>query len=228
MTLYETLGVDLKATYAQIKHAYRKLAKTKHPDVGGTAEEFDVIKLAYDVLSSTERRKRYDETGDTAEAQIIDERGQMYAALASMIFDAIQQIDPRTNDIILAVRKRIVEERKKLSNDLSRMKKLKQMAESCASRIIQRSGGDENPLKLAVQNRIMSLDTQMKASEEGIEFGERMLQFLSTYAYNFDTLPSQLYGNGNWAYNHQQNVAGNSALKSPPQGQFSWSSIFGV
>ena len=108
------------------------------------------------------------------------------------------------------------------------MKKLKQMAESCASRIIQRSGGDENPLKLAVQNRIMSLDTQMKASEEGIEFGERMLQFLSTYAYNFDTLPSQLYGNGNWAYNQQQNVAGNSALKSPPQGQFSWSSIFGV
>ena len=51
MTLYETLGVDLKATYAQIKHAYRKLAKTKHPDVGGTAEEFDVIKNDFHLTS---------------------------------------------------------------------------------------------------------------------------------------------------------------------------------
>lgn len=64
MKLYDTLGVEKEASIFEIKMAYRKLAKIHHPDSGGDEEEFKKISEAYEVLSSPEKRKRYDETGE--------------------------------------------------------------------------------------------------------------------------------------------------------------------
>lgn len=64
---YEVLGVPRGATQAQIKQAYRKLARRHHPDVnpGDKAAErrFKEISGAYHVLGDTARRKQYDQFG---------------------------------------------------------------------------------------------------------------------------------------------------------------------
>ena len=60
---YALLGVDPGATTAQIKSAYRKLAKHYHPDVNTSsdaAERFREITEAYDTLTDPGRRRRYD------------------------------------------------------------------------------------------------------------------------------------------------------------------------
>ena len=60
---YALLGVDPDATSAQIKTAYRKLAKQYHPDVNNSpdaAERFREITEAYDTLTDPDRRRRYD------------------------------------------------------------------------------------------------------------------------------------------------------------------------
>lgn len=61
---YEVLGVDKKATQDEIRRAYRKLVKTKHPDKGGNQKEFQEIQLAYETLSDENKRKVYDEYGE--------------------------------------------------------------------------------------------------------------------------------------------------------------------
>jgi len=60
---YQLLGVGPDATTAQIKSAYRKLAKQYHPDVNNSsdaAEKFRQITEAYDTLVDPDRRRRYD------------------------------------------------------------------------------------------------------------------------------------------------------------------------
>ena len=60
---YALLGVDPGATTAQIKSAYRKLAKHYHPDINDSpdaAERFREITEAYDTLTDPGRRRRYD------------------------------------------------------------------------------------------------------------------------------------------------------------------------
>jgi curved DNA-binding protein len=64
---YEVLGVSKTATEDEIRSAYRRLARKYHPDVNprdkSAEEKFKEINEAYEVLSDSDKRKRYDELG---------------------------------------------------------------------------------------------------------------------------------------------------------------------
>merc|ERR1719182_1194793 len=61
---YKLLGVDKNANAADIKKAYRKLAVQHHPDKGGDPEKFKEITRAYEILSDSEKRAKYDRHGE--------------------------------------------------------------------------------------------------------------------------------------------------------------------
>src|ERR1700688_4295363 len=64
---YKTLGVPRTASEAEIKSAYRKLARKHHPDVNPNNKDAEVkfkeINEAYQVIGDPEKRKKYDELG---------------------------------------------------------------------------------------------------------------------------------------------------------------------
>ena len=66
---YEVLGVSRVATDEQVKAAYRKLARKFHPDLNpgdrAAEERFKELQEAYDVLSDPEKRKLYDQYGES-------------------------------------------------------------------------------------------------------------------------------------------------------------------
>lgn len=63
---YEILGVSKSASAEEIKSAYRKLARSHHPDIdksAGAGERFKEISEAYQVLSDSSKRQAYDQFG---------------------------------------------------------------------------------------------------------------------------------------------------------------------
>ena len=57
---YDVLGVNEKATSAEITKAFKDLAKQHHPDRGGDEAKFKEINEAHDTLKSPQKRHDYD------------------------------------------------------------------------------------------------------------------------------------------------------------------------
>jgi DnaJ-class molecular chaperone len=59
---YRILDVPYDATFSEIKEAFRKKVKDLHPDKEkGNAEQFKIVKEAYEILKNVEKRKRYND-----------------------------------------------------------------------------------------------------------------------------------------------------------------------
>ena len=66
-SLYKTLEINEGASEAEIKKAYRKLARQYHPDINkdaGAEDKFKEINSAYEILSDKEKKRQYDQMGD--------------------------------------------------------------------------------------------------------------------------------------------------------------------
>ena len=67
MDFYVILGLERGATLADVKRAYKRLARKHHPDINPgdrmAAAKFRQIAEAYETLSDPERRRHYDTTG---------------------------------------------------------------------------------------------------------------------------------------------------------------------
>lgn len=90
-TLYQILGVERSASTEQIKHAYRLLARKYHPDAqnpNASETVFHKISEAYSILSSPERREKYDETLGIVTSNIEEKRNQIF-----------ENIDPKAEDV---------------------------------------------------------------------------------------------------------------------------------
>lgn len=66
-SLYKTLEINEGVSEAEIKKAYRKLARQYHPDINkdaGAEDKFKEINSAYEILSDKEKKRQYDQMGD--------------------------------------------------------------------------------------------------------------------------------------------------------------------
>jgi len=107
---YDILGVARDATTAAIKAAYRRRAKTAHPDSGGDVDTFGRLKVAYELLLDPVRRKVFDDTGyDPQLADTKDLKGLM--VLEKLINEVIlDEREPGSFDPIAAIRRKLTNE----------------------------------------------------------------------------------------------------------------------
>ncbi len=185
--LYGVLGVKRTAPRKDIHKAYRKKAKTAHPDAGGSVEAFNELVLAYSVLSDGDRRTRYDETGefevtkpnnfDGGAIEIIAEKlGLVIHAehdLASMDVGALIEQAIRED---IAARQASVIHQQRAAERLAKLR----------ARTKRKAEGDTNLVARVLDWHELAIQNHVKKHEESIRFLERALEILKDYSFADD------------------------------------------
>ena len=100
MNLYDTLDIPKDATENEIKRAYKYAAQKNHPDKGGDVKKFIAVNEAYKILSSEDKRKRYDATGDIKQTEMSNDE-KASKELANMFLAVLDKYrDVSTVDIV--------------------------------------------------------------------------------------------------------------------------------
>lgn len=187
-TLYDVLGVNKNSTPEEIKKAYRKKAKENHTDKqGGDHDKMVEITKAYSVLSITEKRTRYDSTGQTEDVPF----EQKFAGFVNDVFlKVIDQVDVVHSDLVVAfvaTTKGIIGENEKEQKKMvDKMDKL--------NKVVERLSGDER-ISIVIKGNIQGYTELINQSEETISFLKKCLEVLEHCDYKFEekTFPGTRY-----------------------------------
>jgi DnaJ-class molecular chaperone len=180
---YDTLGVPKDADSETIKRAYKKKAQKAHPDRGGTQDEFRAVAKAYGILSSPERRRRYDQTGEDGQ---IDEHAAMMNQIAGLVLQIIEQAnDIATTDVLKVARQHIEGEIGRIGDERMRMGKKQLKLQRAAKRLKRKSAG-ESVLEAMVGAEAARLTTNMEIAKGRVAQLQRMQRLLDDYKYEVD------------------------------------------
>jgi curved DNA-binding protein CbpA len=183
---YAVLGLKANATTDDVKAAYKRRAKSTHPDTGGSSQEFGDVKLAHDVLSDTERRKRYDRTGETEEPEPDNvEQGALerLAAMLKVVLEA--EPDPNERDLVDLMKAHLVAEIEAANGKLKVTRRSVQRAEQMRGRFRPRKLGND-PIKSILEWQISTLKKAVHAGETAIKQREHAAELLTNYDFAND------------------------------------------
>jgi len=102
--LYQLLGIKRGASRDEIRKAYRRKAKTSHPDSGGSVQQFSALATAHEVLSDDRRREKYDTTGEieTAKPNNVDVSAiEVIAQKLGLVIHAEQDVTSMDIDALI-------------------------------------------------------------------------------------------------------------------------------
>jgi curved DNA-binding protein CbpA len=180
--LYGVLGVGKDADSQQIKRAYKKLASKAHPDKpGGSAEAMMALNQAHDVLSDPERRRRYDQDGDTTVLRSEEEtaRNNVVSLLNGLVNDSLE--DP--GDLIDRLRQRIAANTNQLEAQLQERRAKIASLEKRRNRL-------NGPFVQDIVNGlVMNAQTGITTLERSLRIDALMLKLLEEYSDNGLPLP---------------------------------------
>jgi len=184
MDLYKVLGISSHASEAEIKKAYRRKAKEHHPDKGGDETEFKKIQQAYEVLSDPERRKHYDETGDTKAISESQEDGQIKAEVINLFMATVDNAWSSTdikNAMLKQVKDAICKINDSIRNNANQANKFKKRLGK------SQYAGEYNYLEDALNERIKYIENTNEAAEAHKEKLFKVLAEVEKFEFELDT-----------------------------------------
>ncbi len=200
-TLYELLGVDRKASTADIRKAFRKLCKTAHPDQGGDSKKFMELTEAYEILMDPQRRARYDATGSTRPSPVTPQR--IKEVIEQAIRQAIDSVDGSgmTDDpTMVNVRDKILRgmeaARRTVRDSKYKIQRKIERAQRMLERFKPNKDDADDIVGNALRNRMAQLKDELQEQEDAIELSVAVETVFKTYGYEVGPRPEGQHSQG--------------------------------
>jgi len=188
--LYQLLGLKRAATREEVRKAYRRKAKSSHPDSGGSEEAFNALTAAHDVLADARRRERYDSTGEIEQARPDNFDGSAIEVIAQklgMIIHAEQELT--SLDIGAVIEQAIREDIALRKSSIANQRRAVERAAALRARVKRKANNADNMLARVLDWHESSAQDHVKKNEEAVRAMERALEILEGYSF-IDDLPS--------------------------------------
>lgn len=184
---YETLGLERDADGDAIKAAYRKAAKTAHPDSGGDTEEFGRLQACYDLLKDPVRRKVYDSTG--YDPQLADPRDLKGILMLETLVNEfiLDEREPGSFDPLAAMRRKLSDDIVKSRFHILELERHRARVRQHIDRLGRRPAADV--LGSMLRTRSQSIADAIRNAEAQIEAIEQAYTMLEGYSYELELLP---------------------------------------
>ncbi|MBB4103471.1 curved DNA-binding protein CbpA [Rhizobium borbori] len=184
---YKMLGVERDADEQAIKIAYRKAAKTAHPDSGGDVEQFARLQAAFELLKDPVRRRVYDDTGyDPQMADAKDLKGLMM--IETLVNDFIlDEREPGSFDPVAAMRRKLSDDILKSRFHILELERHRARVRKHLDRLGRKPETDV--LGSMLRARSQSIADAIKQAETQIEAIEQAYTMLEGYSYEMEAVP---------------------------------------
>lgn len=192
--LYKILDVKRTAARKDIHRAYRKKAKAAHPDSGGSVEAFNELVIAYSVLSDTERRTRYDETGEIDAPQPDNFDGGAIEIIAEKLGLVIHaEHDLAAMDVGALIEQAIRDDIAARKASVSHQQRAGERLAKLRARAKRKADGDDNLVARVLDWHELAIESRIKKHEDSIRFLDRALVILQDYSFvsEGDAVPAE-------------------------------------
>jgi curved DNA-binding protein CbpA len=192
--LYQVLGVEHDADHDAIRRAYRRKARTLHPDAGGGTEAFAALSQAHAVLSDPERRAEYDATGqvrdgaDNDKAFILEAIDRAFNAVAMKLAQG-QVRDMNKIDMLQQLRLHLSSEETRLHQLTLEFAAEIKMLDELAGRFAVADG--ENYVAKLLRTKVSTLTEKSKDPARELDVTRQAIKELERYKYErrFEPVP---------------------------------------
>ncbi|MCK8781156.1 J domain-containing protein [Rhizobium sp. NTR19] len=183
---YELLGVSQDADGQAIKNAYRKRAKTAHPDAGGDVDAFAKLTASYELLSDPLRRKVYDDTG--FDPELADSKDlQGLVILETLVNDIIlDEREPGSFDPVAAMRRKLTDKIVNARFHILEMERHRARIRNHMDRIGKKPEADV--LGRMLKSRCETINEAIAKAETEISNIEKAYGMLDGYSYEVDVV----------------------------------------
>jgi DnaJ-class molecular chaperone len=182
---YIILGVDKNSSVDEIKKAFKQKSKTAHPDHGGSLEDFDALKKAYEILTDDSKRRMWDEYR-LADNLDIENEAKM---VASQI--AVQTLDTYPDNCNFD--KEMAEVFEKCLQDISdqirdSMRKKERLEKRF--RAIHKKPVDDF-ISIDIERVINAKDIQIRQQKLNLEIHKKAFELIQGYKFDIEKLPDE-------------------------------------
>ena len=159
---YEALGVGRKATPDAIKRAYRKKARSAHPDrAGGNADQMADINRAYALLSDESARHRYDSDGTIKPpASPEHQAGELVSSVVAMWINAEAPPLMAEPDLLPFVTAQLANHLAKIRAELSKRERAVAKVNRELKRLTRRAVKESDPIRGVLEQSLQQCELQ--------------------------------------------------------------------
>lgn len=200
--LYALLGVARDASREVIHRSYRKLVKSAHPDAGGDEAHFNALVTAHEVLMDEQRRKLYDETGETSKQQSLEDWLKEFAikALGDFLVTTYNsKQNPIEADLVAFGMDWFNEQILRVEKQLAGVYQARQRARKMAPRWHSKPG-EENDMQKIMKSHLEEMDRMEKNHKNTIRGYELAMQMLSHHSFQFTVNEDMILIRGSYFY----------------------------